>query len=271
MPGYHVPHNQIKELVNTIKSELPRNVTCKLETCSPYDESLCKALEDQGWVKGRTTQYSHTVQFDLTRPIEVLRAEMKKRARNEINRAVANDVQVIEQTITEASITQMYELLKNTASRKQFSVHDKNFLFTFWQEMAQAGRMRMFFAMHGTQIITAAVIILSQDGKQAWYKEGASVPESNGLNAPRYLLWEIAQALKVDGVESFDLGGVPDPATYESSSMKGIFIFKTAYTAEITRMMPAYELPINKTKYKLWPKTELVLRKLAHLRHNNWY
>ncbi len=87
----------------------------------------------------------------------------------------------------------------------------------------------------------------------------------------RLLLFEAAKTLKKEGYKVFDLGGVPDPATYEQSHMRGIFIFKTGFNREIMEMMPAYELPLNKTLYRLWPKLELAYLKQARLRNKRWY
>lgn len=278
IPGFYPDSNNIPALTNFLRSEYQTAFICKLETLVPKDERLIKSLQKSGWESGRTTQYSHTVQFDLTTSPEILLRNMKKRARNELNRAVKNNVKVVEMPAHDNQLDVMYELLANTAARKKFSVHDKHFLFTYWRAMRDAGMLRLFQAQQSSEtnvtekkILAAAIIIVSQDGKRAWYKEGASTLLESQLNAPRLLLWEVAKKLQKDGVQVFDLGGIPEPITYEHSHMKGIYIFKTAYSPNITTMMPVYELPLKPLRYKLWPKTEIALRKLSHKQGSNWY
>ena len=268
--GYYPDQDHILLLTEALQRRFPRAITCKLETCAPYDKSLERVLIAHGWMPARTTQYTHTIQLDLTKSEAILRSELKKRARNEINRAINNQVKVIEKSPSDVQLEVMYKMLNNTATRKSFNVHDRSFIFTFWRSMREKGKLRLFFAEQHDVTLAGAMIAVSQDGKKAWYKEGASTTSQPGLNAPRYLLWKVALMLKASGIEVFDLGGIPDPATYGHSAMKGVFIFKTAYSPEITRMMPAYELPLN-AKYKLWPKLELALRKYAQSRHTNWF
>ncbi|GAC1386778.1 MAG: hypothetical protein NVS1B7_3210 [Candidatus Saccharimonadales bacterium] len=271
IPGLEPKTDNVKDLTEIVKNKFSKAVVCKLETCGPNNEMLANELLQHGWQQGRTTQYAYTVQLDLTKSVDQLKIELKKRARNEINRAMKNDVLVKEQQITPYTLNTMYQLLTATAQRKQFGVHDKDFTLKYWQAMHEATRMRLFFATKGPDILAAAVILISHNGLKAWYKEGASTLLAPTLNAPRYLLWEIALQLKATGIELFDLSGIPDPATYEMSTMHGIYVFKTAYNNTITPMMPAYELPLNQWAYKLWPKTELLLRKLSQARRKNWY
>lgn len=271
IPGFHPLSDDIAEFTQFIKDNYPASVLCKLETCCPYSEELEASLKANGWQCGRTTQYSHTVQFDLTKTPQALLVEMKKRARNEMNRAINNSVTVHELEPTDSALKEMYQLLTSTANRKQFTVHDESFIFTYWGAMREAGMLRLFQATKDKQVLAAAVVLVSKDGQRAWYKEGASTLLEPQLNAPRLLLWEIAQILQKDGIQVFDLGGIPDPDTHEQSRMKGIFTFKTAYSNDITTMMPVYELPLKPTRYKLWPKTELVLKKLAYKKGENWY
>lgn len=271
IPGFNPSPKSIADLTKILSTEYKSAVLCKLETCAPKNSELSSMLSENGWIKGRTTQYSHTVQFDLTKSAETLLKEMKKRARNEMNRAVNNGVFIRQLEVTEDELENMYKLLTSTASRKQFTVHDKHFLLTYWRAMHDAGMLRLFRAELNGQTLAQAVILVSKDGDRAWYKEGASTLFEPHLNAPRLVLWEIAQSLQKDGVKVFDLGGVPNPATHEQSRMKGIFTFKTAYSNNITAMMPVYELPLKPNRYKLWPKTELVLKKLAFKKGENWY
>jgi serine/alanine adding enzyme len=269
--GFQVDPTDVHDFTTFLRQQYKTAFLCKLETGAPEDHTLEQPLKQSGWKHGRTTQYSHTVELDLTKPTDALLKDMKKRARNELNRATNNGVEVVELSPIDDELDVMYKLLTSTASRKQFAVHDKHFLFTYWRAMRDASMLRLFQAKKDGQILAAAVILVSKDGQKAWYKEGASTLLEPQLNAPRLLLWRIAQTLQEDGIKNFDLGGIPDPATYEHSQMKGIFIFKTAYSSEITKMMPVYELPLKPLRYKLWPKTEVALRKTAQKQGGNWY
>ncbi len=271
IPGFvPVSLEELKELTEKVKKVRGNNICCKLESCTAHNDDLVRMFEQAGWKPARITQYEYTVRIDLRQSVEALRAGMKKRARNELNRATKDGVQVEEVDPTTDNLETMYALLRDTSKRKDFSIRNKTFVMKFWESFRQAGQLKLFFAKHDNDVIAGAIVVTDATGTMAWYKDGASVTSKAAHYGPRLLLWEIAKNLKQGGYTTFDLGGIPNPADYERSRMKGIYIFKTAYTRDVTHMMPAYELPLS-SSYKVWPKLELAYRKLYFAMSKLWY
>jgi lipid II:glycine glycyltransferase (peptidoglycan interpeptide bridge formation enzyme) len=271
MPGIPMDKNVLADLTAHLTEKRRRNLVLKLETCTVYDESLVQLFERHGWRPSRNIQYAFTVRMGLRNGKDAVFADMKRRARNEIRRAVSEGVRIEEVSPTDEQLERMYQLLASTSRRKDFTIRDKTFMFTLWQAFRDAGKLRLFFAVHDKDILAGATILTDDTHSFAWYKDGASTTEKSNLYGARLMLWEIAQKLCDDGYKMFDLGGIPNPDSFMESHMKGIYIFKSGFNKEVTRMMPAYELPLSRFSYKLWPKLELVYLKLYKTFNRMWY
>ena len=89
--------------------------------------------------------------------------------------------------------------------------------------------------------------------------------------APRLLQWEIIKDLRHQGVTKYDFSGVPSPEEAAASHMKGLYVFKTGFSNDLTAYMPALELPLGPL-YKLWPKAEpQFLRLYSGFKKDFWY
>jgi lipid II:glycine glycyltransferase (peptidoglycan interpeptide bridge formation enzyme) len=261
VPGY-LP--ALSQDLSALASQLKGNITCKLEACEPANEKAQELLQQNGWKPARHVQYDYTVLLDLAQSDEDLWMSMKSRARQEINYARRDGVNIRESDYSQADYDQMHALLVDTSKRKAFGIRERQAVMNYWQAFQKAGRLKIFFAEKDGKVIAGGVFIT--DGKdKVWYKDAGSLPEFSKLFGPRLLLWEVALSFKKDGYKIFDLGGIPNPRSYENSALKGIFIFKTAFAREVTQMMPAYELPLNKIKHAAWSRIEPKALKLNRL------
>ncbi len=273
---YYVPNLDGVTLENAadfsgqIRQAVSNGFAIKLELYQPYDEQLLAALEKAGWRKARKhVQYRHTVQVDLKPDEQAILAGFKKRCRYEIKKSQSMGVVVEEAKPTDGNLQAMYELMQATSRRNKFYIRDNKFTMQYWQAFREKGSLRLFFARHQGDTLAGAVVLIH--GDKAWYKDGGSVRTKASHLAPRLLQWEIMRALKAGGVKTYDLGGIPDPASYESSSMPGIYVFKAGYAREAVRFMPALELPLSR-RHKLWPKAEPQWLRIYNLFAGNlWY
>ena len=255
IPGYTPSiQGELAEIATQVK-RAGGNLTCKIESCVPMNEATAGWFKDSGWKSARHVQYSHTVILDLTQTEDQLWMGMKSRGRQEINYARRDGVKIEESKATNEDFDIMHDLLRGTSERKAFGIREKRGVLRFWQAFHDAGRLRLFFAKHNGQIIAGGIFI-TDGNDNVWYKDAGSLPAYNKLFGPRLLLWEAALKFKKDGYKSFDLGGLPAPDHYESSPMKGVYIFKTAFAREVTTMMPAYELPLKPLRHAAWQKLE---------------
>lgn len=254
LPGYYPDTQQeLTQLINQLQGQ--NNLVCKIEACAPLDAQIIQWFKDSGWKPAHSIQYEHTIQIDLTLPIENIWSNMKARGRQEVKYARKAKVKVEFVEPNEKNLDIMHDLLQETSRRKAFGIRIKQNVVHFWSSFAGAGHLKLALAKSGNQIIAGAVFIT--DGKnKVWYKDAGSKPDQNKLFGPRLILWKAIEHFKNEGYETLDLGGIPSPDNYENSAMKGVYVFKTAFTRDTTTMMPAYELPLKPVLYPLWKKIE---------------
>lgn len=253
-PGY-IPDNkqELTQLIKQLRGQ--NNLVCKIEPCVPLDPKVAEWFRSSGWKPAHSIQYEHTIQIDLTKPIDEIWIGMKARGRQEVNYARKANVKIEFVEPTDKNLDIMHDLLEQTSQRKTFGIRIKQNIVHFWSSYAGVGHLKLAFAKSGNQVIAGAVFITNGKDK-VWYKDAGSKPDQNKLFGPRLILWHAIEQFKRDGYETLDLGGVPSPENYENSPMKGVYIFKTAFTREVTTMMPAYELPLKPVLYPIWKKIE---------------
>lgn len=267
--GLHVKN--IPSVTKLLQQTAPKNAFAfRLEASDPLVHETFEALKKQGWKKTlKHVQYRHTVLIDLALPDDQLWMSLKSRGRYEILQAEKFGVVPAEVEPTDENLEKMYELMQITSSRNAFFIRDKAFTYAYWQAFREAGRLRLFFATHEADTLAGAIVLTS--GTHAWYKDGGSVRLKSNLMAARLLQWDIIKTLKKQGFTQYDLGGIPDPESHQDSSMKGIYVFKTAYSKNTVPLTPTLELPLSK-KYALWPKAEKQwLRAYNFFAHNLWW
>lgn len=271
IPGW-VPKNknELSQLTDTLKKLPGNNLVAKLETCTPDATLPNEWFTDLGWQKARSVQYTYTVALDLTISESEFLDDMKSRSRRDLRLAQRRGVIIQEVEPTDDQLEIMLDLLQTTSKRKSFTIRNRNFVLSLWQAFRASGKLKLYFAVHDKDILSGA-IILTDGSHTAWYKDGGSSTLKASLCAPRLLFFELVKKLKQEGYQILDLGGIPNPATHQNSHMQGIYRFKTGYASTTTKMMPSYELPLNNTLYKAWPKVELGYLKASQIASKMWY
>ncbi len=259
----------IPALTEQIRQNYKSGFAFKIEPYTANSEELTEAFKQNGWRIGNGVQYRHTVMVNLDVSEDELLASFKKRARYEIRIAQKNKIKVGKVPVNQANIKLFFDLIGVTAKRSGAFFRSQHYLAKYWHIFSAAGQGDLFFAWHGKDLVAGAFII--KFGNHAWYKDGASTREHANLMGSRLLQWEIMRSLKTEGIKHYDLCGIPAPDEFENSFMKGVYIFKSAFSRESTELMPALELPLSK-KYSLWPKAERhFLRLYSGLRKDFWY
>lgn len=260
VPGFMPRSKQDLETLKDYVKSLDGVLACKVEACHSFDPHVADWFVGNGWKEVDHVQYGHTVCLDLTQPEDKLRLSFKSRARQEIGYAQKAGVKIERVAASDKNLDVMFKILADTSQRKEFGIRDRAGMLKFWQSFRDADKLELFFAQLEGTVIAAGVFI--HNGKTAWYKEGGSLPGHAKAYAPRLLLWEVARYFKAHGAHTFDLGGIPSPQTFESSPMRGIYVFKTAFAREVTTMMPVFELPLKRMAYPLWSALEPAAIKL---------
>lgn len=242
----------------------------KLELYQPFDDALLESLQTNGWqLAKKHIQYRDTVLINLLPSENEIFMSFKSRCRNEARKAINLGVTIEEVEASEANLALMYKLIQSTSRRKDFFVRDEAFTRSYWHAFKAANQLHLYFAKYNNEVLAGAVVLVN--GDNAWYKDGGSVRNKGNLMAPRLLQWEIIKKLKAEGIKQYDLSGIPKESELESSSMRGIYTFKTGYSNDVTALMPALELPLNR-RYQLWGLVEKQWLRVFNLfAHTLWY
>ena len=263
-----VTKNTIPSLTNEIQNNY-KGMAFKLELYQPYDEDLIEAFQKNGWARANSVQHRTSVIIDLSGTEEELFTSMKKRARYEVRVAQRNNVRVEKVDITQDRLNILAELMGITAKRSGAFFRKDTYTNRYWHSFNNAGLGSLYFAWHDMDLLAGAYVV--NYGPTAWYKDGGSVRHKSNLMGPRYLQWEIMRDLQSQGVKQYDLSGIPAAEDVEKSSMKGLYVFKTGFSNESVKFMPAMELPLSK-RHQLWPKAEQhFLRLYSGFRKDFWY
>lgn len=263
-----VTKNTIPSLTNEIQNNY-KGMAFKLELYQQYDENLIEAFQKNGWVRANSVQHRTSVIINLNGTEEELFASMKKRARYEVRVAERNKVRVEKVEITQKRLNILAELMGITAKRSGAFFRKDSYTNRYWHSFNNAGLGSLYFAWHDMDLLAGAYVV--NYGPTAWYKDGGSVRHKSNLMGPRYLQWEIMRDLQSQGLKYYDLSGIPATEDVEKSSMKGLYVFKTGFSNESVKFMPAMELPLSK-RHQLWPKAEHhFLRLYSGFRKDFWY
>ncbi len=261
--------NNLPKFTEIIQQKFSNGLAIKVELYQPYDEKLIDTFIQNGWVKANSVQHRSTVIVDLSGSEEELFARIKSRARYEVRTAQKNNVKVEKVEINKLNLDLLFDLINITAKRTGAFFRKKDYFDNYWNSFNEAGQGSLYFAWYNKEMIAGAYVI--DFGEFAWYKDGGSVRSKSKLMGSRLLQWEIMRDLQKRGIKSYDLSGIPAEKDKLTSSMKGLYTFKTGFSNETSSFMPAMELPTAK-RYLIWPKAEQqFLRAYSVLTNDFWY
>lgn len=149
-----------------------------------------------------------TLVLDLAPPLDELRKNLDKKWRNQLNAAMRNGLDIISGDSCDL-YSQFCELYKQMWNRKKFDsgVSIDEFL-RIQQRLPEGQRLQVLICRHQGKPV--AGVVCSSLGDSAIYLLGATNEDGMKLKASYALQWAVIQALKENGILSYDLGGI-DP------------------------------------------------------------
>jgi lipid II:glycine glycyltransferase (peptidoglycan interpeptide bridge formation enzyme) len=205
-------------------------------------------------VEASNVQPRRTMVVDLRPDEAAILAGMKQKTRYNIRLAEKKGVVVSPAEDIEAFCA----LMKVTGERDKFGVHDAKYYRKAYELFRPTGRAQLFMAtFEGAPLAGLMLFVL---GKRAWYFYGGSANEERN-RMPAYLLqWEAMRWAKAQGVEEYDLWGVPDEdeetleANFESrhDGLWGVYRFKRGFGGKLFRAPLAEDRVYSRWLYKLY-------------------
>ena len=212
----------------------------------------CDALADEGFTEsGISIQPRQTIILSLAGSPEDWLERMKQKTRYNIRLAEKKEVQITHSRDLDA-FTQLMEV---TGERDAFGIHQASYYQKAYDLFSEKAACMMLMASYQGEPLAA--IMVFRRGKRAWYFYGASNNHERN-RMPTYLLqWEAMKWAAENGVESYDLWGIPDGSEQEleeqfasrDDGLWGVYRFKRGFGGEIKRSAGVYQKVLNQPLY----------------------
>lgn len=197
-------------------------------------------------------QPADTLLIDTEKREQELLEEMKPKTRYNIRLSRRRGVVVKDEPIDK--LEQWYDMYRDTAMRKGFTLHDyRNF-----EELLKEGSLHGSRYRAKTHLLMAepsgggpplAGIILLRIGTYAMYLYGASRRECQNLMPSYALQWEAITRAKAQGCTTYDLFGLP-PTAQPSHPMHGLYRFKRGFGGKMVHRQGCWDYPLDTEKYR---------------------
>ncbi len=217
-----------------------RIATLKVDPAASPDDPLGAALLVGGWRAAAKVQPSSSRVLDLTRTEEQLRADLKRKHRQYVNKAERAGIGVewlggdTPRAETERALADFMRIYAATALRGGFVARAPAYYERVWQLFAPGGRARLLFAtLDGERVATLFHFVTGQRVAEAY----GGMTEAGADSRANYLLkWEAIRGFRADGRTSYDLWGI---------ATGGIAQFKEGFGGEVHRYVGARDLPLR--------------------------
>ena len=252
-PGVVTEKDYLQVVAQTSKFGLP-GVLARFESEVLDDAASSAKLAGAGLVRAnRDPGSKSTIFIDLREGEEAVLASFNQSSRRNIRRAQAGGVTVDPVDPTEANLDIMFELMRETEARAHYGLRPKAYFKDYWSSQIGAGEAQLFLARHEGEVL--AGLFCTYLGKRAWYKDGGSFDMKRELAASYLMQWEVMRWLMNRGIENYDMVGSPNRDEIDKPNARaGLYEFKRKFNPEITEFIGAWDLPLNKAKYRLWLK-----------------
>ena len=207
-------------------------------------------LRQMGLVRShRDVQPSHTVVNDVSKPPEEILADLSQTARRYARKSDKAGV-TYSLSYEPGDIKYFIELIRNTAARTgmrpmsdlYFEILAKTLFPTHYSGL-------LFAELDGKKI---AAIIFYLDGKTMYYAHAANDSDYRKIS-PAYGLGQYALLFAHEhGCQKFDWYGVAPENASKNHRWAGLSRFKLAFGGERKDFLGTWELPVKKTRYRIY-------------------
>ena len=185
-----------------------------------------------------------------------LMKQMHSKTRYNVRMAKRREVVCRVAEHSEEAVAVFYDLLRDTAARNAFAVHDADYYREFLRQFDQDALL-MFAEIEGRVV---AGVIAAVFGEEAIYMYGASSTKDRANGAGFLIQYEAMRWARDRGALWYDMWGIPDVdpestigesgdrlASSHGGDWRGIYEFKTRFGGEIVR----YPRPVERRYHPL--------------------
>ncbi|GAC1342383.1 MAG: peptidoglycan bridge formation glycyltransferase FemA/FemB family protein [Candidatus Dormibacteria bacterium] len=224
----------------------PELTVAEMSTLRPQDRIVKAPLDVQ--------VYLSTVIVDLRAPETELLGGFKAKTRYNIRLAERRGVRVERAAPTPEALDAMYDLIATTHERADFPgfrYRPASYFHRYWRLLSEAGLGQLLLARVEGEVV--AGVFVTRMGRRGWYKDGGSYRKHTALMAPHLLQWEAMRWLREQGVEAYDMVGVPPAdALREDHPLWGLWRFKSGFADQIVEYGGTFDVSLGARRYALW-------------------
>lgn len=191
----------------------------------------------------------HTQVLDLSKNEDELRSALKPNHRNLINGTKRRGIEIYQSTKTD-DFEEFLKMLKETSKRAKVKFYPDSYYKKIWETLGSKNNAKLYIAKVKSKPVSAA-LFYDYNGVRYYAHAGAYQEINRKVNASISLLWQAILDAKKLGMNKFDLWGVA-PSADRKHKWAGITSFKKGFGGEMVSYLGTYDIPIKKSKYKLY-------------------
>lgn len=217
----------------------------------------------------------HTIIIDLTKSEEDLLSAMRRQTRYEVRRALKLGL-TVKKSNTESTFREFHTTQSQTAARQHFIPPDLKTLLAERKAFGEKAQIYISYSKNespseggdgsetASTLAPIAYALVLIGATEAAYFEAASTDLNRKLPGAYALQWQIIKDLKSRGIKSYNLWGIAPPGA-KNHRYSGVTTFKSGFGGEVIEFIPAHDLIISKTRYKLDLAIETLRKKRRNL------
>ncbi|MFA5947165.1 MAG: peptidoglycan bridge formation glycyltransferase FemA/FemB family protein [Patescibacteria group bacterium] len=180
---------------------------------------------------------------------DTLLERMKPKTRYNIKLAEKKGVTI--RIAREEAFDEFMELMKDTAKRDGFALHQPN-RYLNMLKVLKGGECKAYFAFADFEGKALAANLMIDSFGQRTYLHGASSSENRNVMAPYALHWHLIKDAVEKGMTMYDFWGIAPVGADENHPWNGITRFKLGFGADVVVMPGTFDVPISKFWYNIY-------------------
>lgn len=214
--------------------------TVKVDPEATRESALGAALLTPPWRAAAKVQPPRTRVIDLTTGEEELRAALKRKHRQYVNKAERAGIVIetldgsADEATAKVALDDFYRIYVDTAERAGFVARAQHYYERVWSIFAPTGHARLAFATRdGERLATLFHFLCGDRAAEAF----GGMTDAGAESRANYLLkWESIRGLKGEGYATYDLWGL---------ATGGIAQFKEGFGGQQVDYVGARDLPLR--------------------------
>ena len=199
---------------------------------------------------GSYFQPRHEWYTDISKSPDEILAAMHQKTRYSVRYAEKKGVktEIISGDKLLSHLQDFLSLMKDTARRNKFSLHDDNYYKCFFDEIAKRGNGFAVMAHLGEEAQASHIVVL--EGGIAHYAFGGSSDQKKELCAPYLAHFAGMLEAKKRGAKEYNFGGISEAG--DAPHWAGVTAFKKRFGGRIVSHSPYFDIVIKPFWYYLY-------------------